>query len=69
MGYKVREIEAERKFSQELKLEVLEQVVPLAMIKAVLESEGRTEKRERKLNMAMTVLFLIVMHIYNDRQR
>jgi hypothetical protein len=66
MGYKLREIEAERKFSQELKLEVLEQVVPLEMIKAVIASEGRTEERERKLNMAVTVLFLIVMHFYSD---
>lgn len=66
MGYKLREIEAERKFSQELKLEVLEQVVPLEMIKAVIASEGRTEQRERKLNMAVTVLFLIVMHFYSD---
>ena len=29
MGYKLREIAAERKFSQELKFEVLEQVLPL----------------------------------------
>lgn len=66
MGYKLREIEAESKFSQELNLEVLEDVVPLEMIKAVIASEGRTEERERKLNMAVTVLFLIVMHFYSD---
>jgi len=66
MRYKLREIEAERKFSQELKLDVLEHIVPLEMIKAVVASEGRTEQRERKLNMAVTVLFLIVMHFYSD---
>lgn len=66
MGYKVREIAAERKFSQELKLEVLEQVLPVEQIKAVLASEGRLEQRERKLNMVVTVLMLIVMHFYSN---
>jgi hypothetical protein len=66
MGYKVREIAAERKFSQELKLEVLEQVLPIERIKAVLASENRFEQRERKLNMVVTVLMLIVMHFYSN---
>ena len=66
MGYKLREIAAERKFSQELRLEVLEQVLPVTQIKAVLAREGRVEQRERKLNMVVTVLLLIVMHIYRD---
>ena len=66
MGYKLREIASERKFSQELGIEVLEQVVPVAKIKAVLEREGRVEERERKLNMVVSVLMLIVMHIYRD---
>ncbi len=65
MGYRLREIEADCKFSQELKLEVIEEIVPLSTIKAVLESEGCCEKRERKLNMAVTVLFLIVMHLHS----
>ena len=33
MGYRLREIEANRKFSQELKLEVIEDMVPLSTIK------------------------------------
>ena len=66
MGYKVREIASERKFSQELKIEVLEQVLPVERIKAVLASEGRLEQRERKLNMVVTVLMLIVMHFYSN---
>ncbi len=41
MGYTLREIAAERKFSQELKIEVLEQVLPVATIQAVLAREGR----------------------------
>ena len=62
VGYKLREIAAERKFSQELKFEVLEQVLPVAQIEAVLANAGRIEQRERKLNMVVTVLMLIVMH-------
>lgn len=66
MGYKLREIAAERKFSQELKFEVLEQVLPVAQIEAVLANAGRIEQRERKLNMVVTVLMLIVMHFYSN---
>ena len=66
MGYKLREIAAERKFSQELQLEVLAQVLPVEQIKAVLAQEGRVEQRERKLNMVVTVLMLIVMHFYSN---
>jgi hypothetical protein len=65
VGYKLREIAVECKFSQELRIEVLEQVLPVAQIKAVLVSEGRLEQRERKLNMVVTVLMLIIMHLYN----
>lgn len=66
MGYKVREIGAESKFSQELSFEVLERVVSVEQIKAVLEREGRVERRERKLNMTLTVLLLIMMHIHSN---
>ena len=51
VGYTLREIAAERKFSQELRIEVLEQVLPVATIQAVLAREGRMGQRERKLNM------------------
>ena len=66
MGYTLREIAAERKFSQELRIEVLEQVLPVATIQAVLAREGRMGQRERKLNMVLTVLLLIVQHIYSN---
>src|SRR5512134_4032660 len=66
VGYKVREIGSECKFSQELKFEVLEQVLSVARIKAVLVREGRVAQRERKLNLVMTVLMLIAMHIYSN---
>ena len=50
IGYKLREIEAESKFSQELSLAAIEDVVPKRTIAAVLAAEGRLTERERKLN-------------------
>ena len=66
VGYKVREIGQERKFSQELRLEVLEGLLSVERIRAVLVREGVVERRERKLNLAVTILLLIVMHIYSN---
>ena len=40
MGYRLREIKAESKFSQELSLEVIGRVVPKAAITAVLADAG-----------------------------
>jgi hypothetical protein len=64
MGYKLREIEAESKFSQELSLSAIEHLVPKATIAAVLSAEGRVTQRERKLNLLITVLLVIMMNIY-----
>jgi hypothetical protein len=62
--YKLREIEAESKFSQELDLSVIEQIVPRATIAAILEAEGRWTQRERKLNLLVTVLLVIMLNLY-----
>ncbi len=64
MGYRLRELEAERKFSRELTLEAIGQAVPIAEIKAVLQEERVEEARERKLNMVVVVLLVIAMSIY-----
>jgi Insertion element 4 transposase N-terminal/Transposase DDE domain len=64
MGYKLREIEAENKFSQELSLPMIESIVPKATIAAVLAVEGRFTQRERKLNLLITVLLVIMMNLY-----
>ncbi len=64
MGYKLREIAAESKFSQELTLEAIAQAVPMSEIKAALAEEAVCEQRERKLNMVMTVLVTIAMNLY-----
>ena len=64
MGYRIREIEAESKFSSQLTLEAIGRPVPMEEIKAVLWEEGAQETRERKLNMAVVVLLVIAMNIY-----
>ena len=64
MGYKLREIAAESKFSQELALDAIAQAVPLSEIKAALAEEAVCEQRERKLNMLTTVLVTIAMNLY-----
>lgn len=64
MGYRLREFEAESKFSQELTLEAIGQAVPMTEVQAVLQEERAEETRERKLNMAVVVLLVVTMNIY-----
>jgi hypothetical protein len=64
MGYRLRELEAESKFSRELTLEAIGQAVPITEIKAVLQEERVEEARERKLNMVVVVLLVIAMSMY-----
>lgn len=66
IGYKLREIEAESKFSQELSLMAIEHIVPRATIAGVLAAEGRQTQRERKLNLLVTVLLVIMINIYTS---
>lgn len=66
MGYRLREIKAGGKFCQELSLEVMSQVVPPEEIAAVLAAEGVSVERERKLNMMVTVLVVIGLHLYSQ---
>jgi hypothetical protein len=64
VGFKLREIEAESKFCHELTLEAIAQAVPVAEVQAVLSETGACERRERKLNMLVTVMLTIAMNIY-----
>ena len=57
-------MEAESKFSQELSLPMIESIVPHATIAAVLAAEGRFTARERKLNLLVTVLLIIMINLY-----
>jgi hypothetical protein len=63
MGYKLREIAAGSKFSQELTLDAIARAVPLSEIQAALAAEAVCAHCERKLNMVMTVLVTIAMNL------
>lgn len=67
MGFRLRQIEAESKFCRELKLEMIEPIISRQMIRSVLAAEGQVTHRERKLNLTITVLVLIMMNIYTTR--
>jgi hypothetical protein len=49
-----------------LSLTAIERIVPKATIAAVLAAEGRLTKRERKLNLLVTVLLVIMINIYTS---
>jgi hypothetical protein len=64
VGFILREIDAERKFAQELALDAIGRAVPLDQIQAALQDENVQATRERKLNMVVVVLVVIAMSCY-----
>jgi hypothetical protein len=64
MGYRLRQFDAESKFSHELHLEAIGRAVPMTEIGAALEETGSQEVRVRKLSMVAVVLVTIAMNIY-----
>lgn len=65
MGYKIREIETERKFCEELSLDALIGSIPRHEIEAVLREADAFEQRHRRLGMIAVVLLIIALHIYS----
>lgn len=64
MRYRLREIDAENKFCQELHVEAINRVLPVQEIKAALEAENIQTSRVRKLNLLVTVLIIVGMNLY-----
>jgi hypothetical protein len=64
MGYRIREIDAESNFCQELRIEMIERVLPANDIAQVLAAEGVAAQRVRKLDLLVTILVIVVMNIY-----
>lgn len=64
MKYRLREIDAENKFCQELHVEAINRVLPVQEIKAALAAENVQASRIRKLNLWVTVLIIVCMNIY-----
>jgi hypothetical protein len=65
VGFRLREIDAESKFSRELRMDAISQVVSMEQVREVLQDEGVCEQRERKLNMVVTVFIVIGMGLYS----
>jgi hypothetical protein len=64
MGFTIRQIEAECKFSSALSVEALSRAIPPEAIARVLQQQARLEERERKLTMAVVVWLVIALHLY-----
>jgi Insertion element 4 transposase N-terminal/Transposase DDE domain len=66
MGYRIRQIEPDTKFTEGMSLEVITRVVPLETIQEVLAECGVTGQRERRLPGWLTVLFCIGMNLLSE---
>src|ERR671932_2667905 len=64
MGFTIREINAECKYSQALTVEALALAIPQRAIHQALTQHGVTAARERKLTLALTVWLVIALHLY-----
>lgn len=65
MGYSVREMTDERKFSSHLTLEALHRAIPPDAIATVLDAANAHEQRERKLTMTAVVWWVIALHLFS----
>jgi hypothetical protein len=65
MGYMIRQIEANAKITDEVRLEALETAVPYATLQAVVQEHGLTRQRKRKLSAEMGLLLTIAMNLYS----
>jgi hypothetical protein len=64
LGFTIREIDAECKFSRALTVEALARAIPSDAIRSVLEQQAATEERARKLSMLVVVWLVIGLHLY-----
>jgi hypothetical protein len=64
MGFKIREIDTECKFSSTLTVEALSRAIPPDAITHVLAQHAASEERERKLTMPVVVWLIIALHLY-----
>jgi hypothetical protein len=65
MGYSVRQMTTDRKFSSMLTVEALQRAVPAQAITAVLDATNAHHQRERKLTMTVVVWWVIAMHLFS----
>jgi len=66
MGFSLRTIIDVTKFSENVRLNVLENAVPQATVEAVMADLDATEQRTRKLPAALTTLLCVAMGLFTD---
>src|SRR5689334_10586495 len=66
MGYRIRQIEPDTKFTEGLSFEVITRVIPLETIQNVLAECGVEGQRARRLPGWLTVLFCIGMNLLSE---
>jgi len=64
MGFTIREIDAECKFSQSLTIAALDRALPQHTIHAALAQHGIAADRVRTLTLGLTVWLIIALHLY-----
>jgi len=65
MGYSIRHMEAENQFSRLISFEVLNQMIPEALIEQVIDGCQVREKRSRKLPARLVMWLCVGMHIFS----
>jgi len=66
MGFSLRTIIDATKFSESVRLNVLENAVPQATVEAVVADLDASEQRTRKLPAALTTLLCVAMGLFTD---
>jgi hypothetical protein len=66
MGYRIRQIEPETKFTELMSIETLTRIIPMETIHTMLKACGAQGQRERRLPGWLTVLFCIGMNLLSD---
>jgi hypothetical protein len=64
MGYRIREIDTERNFCQELQVDMINRVLPITEIEQMVAVEGVQDSRVRKFDLPVTMLVLVGMNLY-----
>ncbi len=66
MGYRIRQIEPETKFTELMGIETLTRIIPMETIHSLLKEYGAQGQRDRRLPGWLTVLFCIGMNLLSE---
>lgn len=66
MGFSLRRIADEVRFSETIQLNALERAIPQTTVEAVITDLGGAEQRTRKLPAGMTLLLCIAMGLFTN---